>query len=1041
MFQALVGFCLRQRIPVLILTALLSLWGVMIGRDMPIALLPELHQPVVTVLTEAGGLAPEEVEQLVTYPLETVLNGMPGVSRVRSVSSPGFSLIYAEFQWGTDPYRNRQLVSERLSMARDRLPAGLSPQLAPMSSVAGLILQIALTTEGGNPGMDELMGLRELADWTIRPRLMAVEGVSQVYTVGGEVRQFRFTPDLGAMRNLDIGIAKIEQALSAFGANSSGGFNDLHNSEFIIRNVSRSRSLDDIRNLVVTYREDKPVVLSQLGEVGFAAKVKRGDGSYNGRPAVLLSVLKHPAANTVDVAAAVEQLMKSLATTLPRGVRVDQISYSQADLVNDSIGTVKHVLRDAIIIVVIVLAAFLMNVQTTLIAMLSIPISLLVTVITFHLLGATINTMTLGGIAIGIGQLVDDSVVNVENILRRLTENRQRPMPRPALTVIADASQEVRSGIVYATMIILLVFLPLFAMPGEQGRLFGPLGLAYIVSIFASLVVSMTLTPVLCSYFLPGMKTLGASYHGRPVRMMKAANRRALEWALDHQKQLMVAAAGLVVLAAATLPLLPRSFLPPFNEGTLYVQILNKPGISLGDSVRIGQIAERLILQVPEVLSVSRRTGRNESDEDADPVSSSEFPVRIALANRSRAEVIEDLRHRLSILPVDLTVTQFLTSRMQVAQNGVRGAIVLKIYGEDLGTLRVLADTFQQRFADIPGLLDLLVEQQVRVPQLRITMDYARAKLFGVTPAAMTQALESLSNGRVVSQVIDDGKRFDVLIKLSDADRTMEALAQLRMETPAGHVPLSSIASVVNTDGPNQIMRENGMRRIAVTANTDGSDLSAIVAKMRAAIAATPLPQGYTTNLEGNFRQEEDSRGVMAGLALLSSAMIFLVLYQRYRSAVLTAIIMGNIPLALIGSVAALWLFGEDLSLAAMIGFIAVAGVAVRNGVLKISHFINLALHDGVPAGRELVIRGCDERLMPVMMTALSAGLALIPLLGVSDAPGGEILHPVALVIFGGLISSTMLDTLTTPVLFHRFGHAALERLLGETGELAVETY
>lgn len=1036
MFQALVGICLHQRVPVLILTLLLTIWGVVIGRDMPIALLPELHQPVVTVVTEAGGLAPEEVEQLVTFPLETVLNGMPGVSRVRSVSSPGFSLIYAEFQWGTDPYRNRQIVTERIGMVRDRLPDSVTPQLAPMSSVAGLIMQIALTTDG-----PDMMALRELADWTIRPRLMAVEGVSQVYTVGGDVRQFRFTPDLGRLRTLDISIAKVEQALSAFGANSSGGFNDLHNSEFIIRNVSRSRSLEDIRNLVVTYREEKPVVLSQLGEVGFAPKVKRGDGSFNGRPAVLLSILKHPNANTVNTAAAVEAMMKGLAPSLPRGVHAEQISYSQAELISDSIDTVKHVLRDAIIIVVIVLLAFLMNVQTTLIAMLSIPISLLVTIITFHLMGATINTMTLGGIAIGIGQLVDDSVVNVENILRRLTENRERRLPRPVLTVIADASGEVRSGIVYATMIILLVFMPLFFMPGEQGRLFGPLGLAYIVSIFASLVVSMTLTPVLCSYFLPAMKELGASYHSKPVMMMKAANLRALNWALDHQKSLLLAAVGLVTVAAMTLPFLPRSFLPPFNEGTLYVQVMNKPGISLTDSVRIGQMAEQLILQVPEVISVSRRTGRNENDEDADPVSSSEFPIRIALGKRSRGEVIEDLRHRLSILPVDLTVTQFLTSRMQVAQNGVRGAIVLKIYGDDLGTLRVLAENVQQRFSEIPGLLDLLVEQQVRVPQIRITMDYARAKLFGVTPAAMTQALESLSNGRVVSQVIDDGKRFDVLMKLSDADRSMEALSQLRMETPAGYVPLSSIAAVVNTDGPNQIMRENGLRRIAVTANTDGSDLSAIVAKMRAAIAATPLPQGYSTNLEGNFRQEEDSRGVMAALATLSAAMVFLVLYQRYRSAVLTIIIMGNIPLALIGSVAALWLFGEDLSLAAMIGFIAVAGIAVRNGVLKISHFINLALHDEVPIGRELVVRGCDERLMPVMMTALSAGLALIPLLIVSDAPGGEILHPVALVIFGGLISSTMLDTLTTPVLFHRFGHPSLERLLSQTGDLAVQTY
>lgn len=1036
MFQALVGICLRQRVPVLILTALLTLWGILVGRDMPIALLPELHPPVVTIITEAGGLAPEEVEQMVTFPLETMLNGMPGVARVRSSSSPGFSLIYAEFQWGTDPYRNRQIVTERIGMARDRLPPGLSPQLAPMSSVAGLVMQVALTSDT----LDS-MSLREVADWTLRPRLMGVDGVSQVYVVGGDVRQFRFTPSLAAMRSLGIGLNQVDHALTAFGTNSSGGFNDVHHSEYIIRNVARSHNLDDIRNLVVAYRDDRPVLLSQLGEVSYAPKMKRGDGSFNGRPAVLLSVLKHPSANTVQVAANIEQFLAEIAPSLPAGVRADQISYSQAELINASITNVKHVLRDAIIIVVIVLLAFLLNLQTTLIAMLSIPVSLLVTIITFHLMGATINTMTLGGIAIGIGQLVDDSVVNVENVLRRLYENRQRKHPRPILAVIADASQEVRSGIVYATMIILLVFLPLFALPGEQGRLFGPLGLAYIVSIFASLVVSMTLTPVLCSYLLPRMKDLGASYHGKPVLLLKAANTRALNWALDHQKALFVTAGALVVLAAATLPLLPRSFLPPFNEGTLYVQILNKPGISLAESVRIGQMAEHLILQVPEVVSVSRRTGRNENDEDADPVSSSEFPVRIALAGRSRGDVIEDLRRRLSVLPVDLTVTQFLTSRMQVAQNGVRGAIVLKIYGQDLDTLRVLADGMRQKFSAVPGLVDLMVEQQVRVPQVRITMDYGRAKLFGVTPAEVTQALETLANGRVVSQIIDDGRRFDVLLKLSDDERTPESLPQLRIETPAGHVPLSSIATVVSGDGPNQILRENGMRRIAVIANTDGSDTAAIVARMREAIAATALPQGYSTRLEGSFRQEEEGRPVMIGLSCLSAALIFLVLYQRYRSVVLTAIIMGNIPLALIGSVAALWLAGEDLSLAAMIGFIAVAGVAVRNGVLKISHFINLALHDGMPVGRALVVRGCEERLMPVLMTALSAGLALIPLLIASDAPGSEILHPVALVIFGGLFSSTLLDTLTTPVLFHRFGEPAIDRLLAAGGELAVETY
>ncbi|MCW2249382.1 HME family heavy-metal exporter [Azospirillum fermentarium] len=1037
MFQFLVGISLRQKPLVLLATVMVTLWGMVIARGMPIDLLPDLHPPVVTIVTEAGGFAPEEVEQLITYPMELMLNGMPGVTRVRSSSSPGFSLIYVEFEWGTDPYRNRQLVTERIAMARDRLPQAVSPHLAPMSSVMGLAMQVVVSADAMDP-----MSLREVADWTIRPRLMAVEGVSQVYVVGGDVRQFRFTPNPVAMNMLDISLSQVEQALTAFGGNSSGGFNDLYNTEFIIRNVARSRSLDDMRNLVVTYRDNRPVLLSQIGDVGFAAKVKRGEGSFNGQPSVLLAVLKHPSANSVRLAAEVKDMLADIAPSLPQGVRADRISYSQSDLITASIDNVEHVLRDAIVIVAIVLAAFLWSARTTAISLLAIPISLIVTVIILHLMGSTINTMTLGGIAIGIGQLVDDSVVYVENTLRRLGGNRRRHRPLEVIEVILRASQEVRSGIIYATAIILLVFLPLFALPGEQGRLFGPLGVAYIVSIFASLLVSVTVTPALCAYLLPNMRHLEESHDGRLIRGLKRLNARLLGWALDNPRTLLGIAGAMVIASALVLPLLPRSFLPAFNEGTLYVQLLNRPGISLAESSRVGAMAEQIILQVPEVVSVARRTGRNEEDEDADPVNSSEFPIRVRLDGRARAAVIDDLRTRLSVLPVELTVTQFLTSRMEVAQNGVRGAIVLKIFGEDLGTLRMLAAGFRQKFDAIPGLKDLLVEQQVQVPQIRITIDYERAKLFGVTPAQIAQALENLSNGRTVSQVIDGGKRFDVVMKLSDADRTPETLAQMRMETPAGYVPLSSVAAIVSSAGPNQIMRESGMRRIVVTANTDGSDMAAIVARMRAAIAATPLPTGYTSALEGSFRQEESSRTIMAGLCAVSMTLVFLVLYQRYRSTVLSLVIMANIPLALIGCVVALVLFRQDLSLAAMIGFIAVTGVAVRNGVLKISHFINLALHEGVPAGRGLILRGCEERLTPVLMTALSAGLALIPLLFTSDMPGTEILHPVAVAIFGGLISSTLLDTLTTPVLFQCFGLPALERLrVMAEGELAAETF
>ncbi len=1037
MFQTIVSFSLRHRVFVLIAAAVLIAWGGFIARDMPIDLLPEIRQPSVIIDAEAPGLAAEEVERLVTQPMEMALSGMPGVVVVRSRSANAVNYVQVLFEWGTDPYRNRQLVTERLALVREQLPQGVVPIMAPMSAATGLIMHMGIT------GGSSLMALREYVDWVLRPRLLAVEGVGQVFPIGGEVRTYRFTPNPVLMRQMNVTIEQVETALKSFGTNTSGGFSDVHGTEFTLRNIGKTSSLDDMRSLVVAYRQDVPVLLQQIGDVAFAPKVKRGDSTFNGVPSVNLEVLKQPQANTVQVADRIVAVLAEMQKTAPAGVVLGQLSYSQADMIKEAISNVGRLLRDAAGIVAIVLVAFLVSLRPTLISLLAIPISLTVSVIVFHLMGVTLNTMTLGGIAIALGELVDDSVVDVENILRRLGENRRSDKPRPVMQVIAAASQEVRSGIVYATVIILLVFVPLFAMPGIQGRMFGPLATAYIVSIFASLVVSITVTPALASYLFPSMKSLQHQHGGRFAALLKRVNTRALTWVLDHGRVVMVVAAIAVVTAATSVPFLPRSFLPVFNEGNIYVTLLMNPDISLAESFRIGHMGDQILAQVPEVVSMSRRSGRYEADSDIDPVNDNEWPLKIRLdKGRHLQEVMDDIRNRMSIFSGDLEVTQFLKERMESEDQGVRGDLILKIYGSDLSTLRTLALRMRDQFSHISGITDLLVEQQTFSPQARIAIDYGRAKLFGITPAQIASVLEGLSNGRTVSEVIENGRRFDVVMRMDDTDRTPEALKLLRIDTPSGSVPISSFAKVTITAGPSNIMHEDSVRRIAVMADLTGDrDTAKVVQDMRDVVARTSLPQGYRTSLEGDFREGERGRMMLSILTPVAILLIFTVLQQRFHSVVLCLIIMGNIPLALIGSVAALWLTGMDLNLAAMIGFIAVTGVAVRNSLLKVSHFINLHLHEGMPVGRALVLRGSAERLMPVLMTALAASAALVPLLFASDIAGTEILHPVAVAVFGGLISSTLLDTFTTPLLFERFGQQRMSKIIAGDAKLAYETF
>jgi heavy-metal exporter, HME family len=649
-------------------------------------------------------------------------------------------------------------------------------------------------------------------------------------------------------------------------------------------------------------------------------------------------------------------------------------------------------------------------------------------VIVFQIFGLSINTMTLGGLAIAIGELVDDAVVDVENILRRLKENRALAAPRAVLEVISTASQEVRSGIVYATTIIILVFVPLFALSGIEGKLFAPLGIAYIVSILASLVVSITVTPVLAYYLLA--RASGPVGDSWSVRALKRLNAAALRWAFEHSRLLIGTVSIAVVAAGYTATALPRAFLPPFNEGTLTINTLFSPGISLAESNRLGLIAERLIRGVPEVVTVGRRTGRAELDEHAEGVHSSEIDVDLRPSQRTKAEVLADIRARLAVLPMATNVGQPISHRLDHVLSGVRAEIALKIYGDDIDTLRALAGQLRDKLASVGGLVDLQVEKQVRIPQLRVAVNFERIALYSITPSAITEALEGLSNGRVVSQILQGNKRFDVVVRLKDADRSTEGLSRLLIATPAGHVPLGHVAKVTEEDGPNQILRENAQRRIVVLGNSDGKrDMAGIILDIRNAIGETPLPVGYRAALEGTFQAQEEAALVIGGLSLVSLALVFVVLFTRYQSAALALIIMANIPLALIGSVIALMVAGQPLSVASMIGFITLTGIAARNGILKISHYINLVLHEGERFGRDMILRGTLERLTPVLMTALSAGLALTPLLLGADAPGSEILHPVAVTIFGGLISSTLLDAFLTPLLFLKFGAPALERL------------
>ena len=1037
MFKWLLDNSLKNGLLVLIASVVLMLYGAYTLSRTPVDVFPDLNKPTVTLMTEAGGMAAEEVEQLITFPLETTMNGLPGVESIRSTSSAGLSFLYITFNWGTDIFRARQLVSERLSSMEEAMADGAVPRMGPITSIMGEIMQIAIPVDTTKISA---MAVREYADWVLRPRLLSVPGVAQVIPIGGEVRQFQVQPNTARMAELGITHEQLAAALKGYSSNTSGGFLELNGREYWIRHLGRTSKLDDLKNLAITAKgvanSGQPILMRQIADVTFAAAQRRGDAGIEGKPAVILGIQKQPTADTIALTKSIEEALVNLKASLPVGMEAPKVTFRQASFIEASITTLQGKLIGASIFVALILFFFLGTVRPTVIALTAIPVSICVTALVFRYFGLSINTMTLGGLAIAIGGLVDDAVVDVENIIRRLKENRALHLQHrlDPIELVAKASMEVRSGILYATVIIVLVFIPLFALPGLEGKLFVPLGIAFIVSTLASLVVSVTVTPVLSLYLLPRMKNLD---HGdtKLLAWLKARYSSSLQAVLGCPKMALTAAAAAVLMAAAAVPFFPTTFLPPFNEGTLLIGLRLNPGVTLTETSALARQAEVLVKQVPEVTHVGRRSGRAELDEHAEGVHVSELDVGLkptAELTRSMDAIKADIRSRLVNLPVALEIGQPISHRIDHMLSGVRSQIAIKIFGEDLDALRGQADALRARLAGIPGIADLQIEKQVLAPQIKVRIDYAAAALYGVPAPQVLTALQSLVEGEKVAQIVEGGRRFALVVRLPDSARTVQGLGNMLIETPSGRIPLSKIASIEDGDGPNQISRDDGKRRIVLSANASNRALSEVVADIRKVMADTKLPEGSFITLGGQFQAQEEASRLIGLLSLVSLVLMFAVLYSRYKSAVLSTLIMMNIPLALVGAVLGLWLSGQPLSVAAMVGFITLAGISVRNGILKVSHYVNLMRFEGEEFDLKMIVRGSMERLSPVLMTALVTAFALAPLLFEAERPGTEVLHPVAVVIFCGLISSTLLDTFLTPAMFCLFGRKPAERLMND---------
>ncbi|HKK92540.1 MAG TPA: efflux RND transporter permease subunit [Longimicrobiales bacterium] len=1023
MLDALIRWSIRNRLLVVAASALLLVAGTITATRMPVDVFPDLTAPTVTVLTEAHGMAPEEVETLVTFPLETAVNGATGVRRVRSSTSQGISIVWVEFEWGTDIYRARQIVNEKLQLASAGLPGGAGPPvLAPISSIMGEIMLVAVT---GDDRVSE-MELRSMADWTIRRRLLAVPGVSQVIPLGGEVRQYQVQVDPTRLPPYGLTLQDVLHAAAGSNVNASGGVYQDGGQEYLIRGTGRVGGIEDIAQTVVATRNGTPILIEDVAEVRIGPGVQIGRGSASARPAVILSVQKQPDTNTLELTERIDETLGEIDATLPEGMTINRGIFRQANFIETAVENVLEALRDGAFLVVLILFLFLWSFRTTFISVMAIPLSLVSAVFALELLGITINTMTLGGMAIAIGALVDDAVIDVENVFRRLRENRQLPPEDrlPADEIIFRGSKEIRASIITATFIISIVFVPLFFLSGIEGRMLRPLGLAYIVAIMSSLVVALTLTPALAAYLLPQSKAMDTDEESWVARNLKAAYARTLGPVLRHPVLVMGGAGALVVAALAMVPTLGRSFLPEFQEGTLVVSTVSIPGTSLDQSDALGRRMEEIMLEHPAVVETARRTGRAELDEHAQGANAAEIDVRLDLEGYDYDVVVEELRLELGAVPgTQITIGQPIGHRIDHMLSGTRASIAVKLFGPDLRELRSLAARIETVVAGVEGTADVSAEQQADVPQIRIAMNRAAMARWGVTPAHLGEAIDVAFAGEAVSQVLENQRSYDLVVRYAESYRgSLDAIRTARISAPDGtQVPLSSLAEIRRDAGPNMISRENVQRKLVVQSNVAGRDVGSVVEEIRERILAeVPMPDGYYVEYGGQFESAEQATRRIALLSLLSLALILLLLYLEFGSVRQSLLVMVNLPLALVGGVFAIVLTGGVLNIATLVGFITLFGIAVRNGILMVSHYNHL-LAEGATL-EDAVWRGSMERLNPIFMTALTAGLALVPLALAGGEPGNEIQSPLAVVVLGGLLTSLVLNMVVVPVLFARWG-------------------
>lgn len=1019
MLNKIIQYALHNRILVMFVSALLIIGGSYTTLNMDVDVFPDLTAPTVVVMTEAHGMAPEEVEKLVTFPIETAVNGATDVRRLRSSSSAGFSIVWIEFEWGTDIYKARQIVSEKLMPLSEMLPEGAgNPTLAPQSSIMGEVLMIGLQSDNVDP-----MELRTIADWTIRPHLLAINGVAQVVVIGGEYKQYQILANPQKMRYYNVSIDELMKAAEATNQNSAGGFINEYGNQYNIRGIARTSDFDELGNSVVKIYKNVPIRISDIAEVKAAAAPKIGLGTINAKQSVLLTIKKQPGVNTLKLTEKLDASIEELSKSLPEGVNVNTHIFRQADFINSSIGNVQKALLEGSAFVIVILFLFLMNYRTTTISLLAIPISLLVTIITLKFLGITINTMTLGGMAIAIGDLVDDAIIDVENVYKHLRQNHLLPKEerKKPLQVVYDASCEIRSSIINATFIIIAAFLPLFFLSGMEGRMLQPLGIAFIVALFASLIVAITLTPVLCSFMLTSDKMLDKkSKESWLVSRLNKGYEASLQKALNHKKLILSGAGILFIASIITLTNLGRNFLPDFNEGSLTITAITKPGIALEESNKVKVLAEEALLTIPEVRLTARRTGRSELDEHSFGVNTSEIEVPFTLTDRSKSEFLQEVREKLNqIQGVNFAIGQPLSHRIDHILSGTKANIAIKMFGDDLNLMFQTANQIKTAISPIEGVVDVNVEQQVEIPQIRITPRRDMLAKYGISITQFSEFIHVAFGGAKVSDVFEGIRAFDLIVKYNEENRgNIEAIRNALIDTWDGKkIPFSYVADIQSLSGPNTINRENVQRKLVVSANVADRDLSGIVADIQKSVDENiKLPEGYRIEYGGQFESEAKASKVLMITSIFSLLIIFLLLFQEFRSSQLAGIIMLNLPLALIGGVFTIFFTSGMLSIPAIIGFITLFGIATRNGILLISNYQSLK-EKGLQL-KEIILNGSVNRLSPILMTALTAALALIPMALASDQPGNEIQSPMAVVILGGLLTSTLLNIYVIPIVY-----------------------